>query len=193
MALLDGPMFGNRNVGGDTGRALFFVRDRAARIETVSQRPSEGVTLSVEGVEVVARRGASAPEGADVAVQGWPSLVWAGEAVGTNVGTNAQRVQRAAVAVLRDGRIALAASRASDVVRFSRDLVALGALGAAYTDGGSSTYLGANGRPIVSAPHPAVFSWLRFEPPGESAEGDELGALVVLGALGAAAWAAARR
>ena len=196
VALLDGPMWGNRNVGGDTGRALFFVRDRAASVETVSQSASEGVTLAVDAGEVVARRGASAPESAPVAVQGWPPLVWAGVAVATNVGSNAERVQRAGLAVLRDGSLAFCASRASDVARFARDLVSLGALAAAYTDGGSSTYLGREGVALVSAPSPVVFTWLRFEPPGASGGGDELGGLVLaglmLGALGAAAKAAAR-
>ena len=173
-AILDGPMWSNRRLDGTSGAApLFRLLDTAGRVDVPSQRAGEGVTLSVvEGVASARRTDAVAP-GASVAVQGWPPLIVEGEVVATDVGSNAERVGRAAWALMGDGRVGLFAARASAMRAFAVELRALGAVAAGYTDGGSSTYLRGRAAPFdpVTAPAPRVFAWLVLTPPGLRAPG----------------------
>lgn len=159
---LDGPMF------GPSGRVTeWTLRDRATGVDLTGSRRGEGLYLSVaDGRATMAR----APlEGAAVVVQTWPPLLEGGRVVATNVGTNAERVWRAALGILADGRVC-AAVRQADVVTFARDLAAHGVTAAGYTDGGSSTVLWTReapawGRQTAGAKVPA---WITAEAPSSA-------------------------
>lgn len=202
VGLLDGPMFGNRRIAGvDRTAALFALRDAPGGVDVPSQEPAQGVTLSVLGDgTAVASRGGVIPSSAAVGVQGWPSLIVAGEITATNVGTNSERVPRAAWAQLPGNRVALVATTGRSMVDFAQAIRAdLRAESAGYTDGGSSTYLGARGAPSgwvgITAPSPRVYAWLVLTSPnaatsGESGGGDVAIAAVVVAML---AWRGGRR
>lgn len=138
-AALDGPMFDDR------GRPQYLVMGPGA--QAPSQFPTRGATLAVDRngrAQVV--DGGVAPADSAVAVQGYPALVRRGVNVASRE-IDTSRRSRAAFGVLADGTVFLAASRAAGMHAFAEALVQLGAVDAAYTDGGSSTalLLGAGG------------------------------------------------
>lgn len=130
---LDGPMF------DDAGRPQYLVAGPGA--SAPSQFPDRGATLAVDGsgrARVVS--GGVAPAGSAVAVQGYPALVRSRANVASRE-VDTSRRSRAALGVLADGTVFFAATRAASMYAFAAALVALGAVDAAYTDGGSSTAL----------------------------------------------------
>lgn len=132
-AVLDGPMFDDR------GRPQYLVMGPGAQAPT--QFPTRGATLAVDRngrAQVV--DGGVAPTDSVVAVQGYPALVRRGVNVASRE-IDTSRRSRAAFGVLSDGAVFLAASRAAGMHAFAEALVQLGAVDAAYTDGGSSTAL----------------------------------------------------
>jgi hypothetical protein len=159
---LDGPMFNG------AGRVTeWTLRDRTTGVDLTGSRRAEGLYLSVAGDRATMAR---APlEGAAVVVQTWPPLLEGGRVVATNTGTNAERVWRAAIGVMADGRVC-AAVRQADVLTFARDLAAHGVSSAGYTDGGSSTVLWTReapawGRQTAGAKVPA---WITAEAPSSA-------------------------
>ena len=159
-ALLDGPMFA---LCPDTPRAsteaeryrlahcdrLVYGIHVAGVFTTPSLEPSAGATLAVTRGHATLTPGWSAPPGASVAVQGYPPLVRGGRVVASNVGANAERNDRAAVGILRDGRVAFAILRA-DMEGFGAALAQHGDEWI-YTDGGGSAYLGVDGRRLAGS------------------------------------------
>lgn len=132
-AALDGPMF------DDQGRPQYLVMGPGA--QAPSQFPARGATLAVDRngrAQVV--DGGVAPADSVVAVQGYPALVRRGANVASRE-IDTSRRSRAAFGVLADGTVFIAASRAAGMHAFAEALVQLGAVDAAYTDGGSSTAL----------------------------------------------------
>jgi hypothetical protein len=132
-AALDGPMFDDR------GRPQYLAMGPGA--QAPSQFPTRGATLAVDRngrAQVV--DGGVAPADSVVAVQGYPALVRRGVNVASRE-IDTSRRSRAAFGVLADGTVFFAASRAAGMHAFAEALVQLGAVDAAYTDGGSSTAL----------------------------------------------------
>lgn len=152
VALLDGPMFelveGGTNYAASRGsRLLYRYLDRRHGINVATRYPERGATVSVtpEGrVSVVS--GAGEVEGAVFACQGYPELIRDGRLVARDV-VNTDRVGRAALCVLDDGRVAFAVGRAP-MAEFGRALLNLQGVrvrDAIYTDGGGSTTLALRG------------------------------------------------
>lgn len=191
---LDGPMFNG------AGRVTeWTLRDRAGGVDLTGSRRTEGLYLAVENGR--ATMGRAAPSsGAAVVVQTWPPLLEAGRVVATNTGTNAERVWRAALGIMGDGRVC-AAVRQADVVTFARDLAAHGVSSAGYTDGGSSTVLWTREAPAWGRQTPGakVPAWITAEAPSSGpgapssgGPGAPLGALAAVLGGGLLLWGAAR-
>jgi len=155
LAALDGPMFAA--IGSGRARIKYRHYDQDAGVDLPTTDPS-GLTVSVVDGAAVVRDGATVVRGAKVAVQLYPSLVRGG-AVVARADINRERVWRAALCVLRDGRLAFAVAVGS-MVAFARALADLGAVDAGYTDGGSSTRLQTDGDAYGSSRPRAVASWL---------------------------------
>lgn len=130
LAVACGPMFSH-------GVCDFLLRDSSSGASVASKHPTFGATVSV--VDGVAQVHRGAFEGAPVAVQGYPSLMLEG-AVTTSPDVDAETTGRVGLAVMRDGRVALAVGSMS-MDRFARALRDAGARDAVYLDGGSSTWL----------------------------------------------------
>jgi hypothetical protein len=143
-AALDGPMFGSACSphGRGPGCVQYRLRDRRRDVDLPSIYPDRGLTFAVGGITSSARvlRGADDDEigSASVAVQTWPTLVDNGDP--TSGSADREAVGRAALCVLRDGRLAFAAGT-GPMGTFARELVERGVLWAGYTDGGGSTGL----------------------------------------------------
>lgn len=147
-AVLDGAMFSLCAPGGyasSTCADLDYLL-RGEGLFDDGEHLADGGTVSVtpQGTAVV-RPGADAVPGARLSVQLYPTLVRDGQVIVSNNGTNADRVWRAALCVLDDGRLAFAIMQA-DMQTFARTLIAaLRARHAYYTDGGGSTSLAVRG------------------------------------------------
>lgn len=183
-AVACGPMFSH-------GVCDFLLRDVSSGASVASKHPTFGATVAV--VDGVAQVHRGAFEGAPVAVQGYPSLVFEG-AVTTSPDIDAETVGRVALAVMRDGRVALAVATLP-MDRFARALRDAGATFAVYLDGGSSTWLrtsdhthGSSGRRLPS------FVVLRGgEHASESASSGSGGLIALVVAILAASRRRARR
>lgn len=145
-------------------RPRFLLRDVGADVAAVTSEPDEGVTVWVERGVGGAAYGGRAPDGAEVAVQGWPSLVRDGAVSATNVGTNAERDTRVGVGLTADGRIVVV-STVGTMVQLAERMVAAGARWAGYLDGGSSLQLEGGGVRRVSSRAATVPVFLLAEPP----------------------------
>jgi len=159
--IVNGAMFDGAH------RPRFLLRDVAAGVSYGSSEPDEGVTVWVERGVAGAAYGGRAPDGAEVAVQGWPSLVRAGVASATNVGTNAERVWRPGIGVTADGRIVVVAV-VGTMVQLAERMVAAGAWWAGYLDGGSSLQLEGGGVRRASPDVAPVPVFLLAKPPAGS-------------------------
>lgn len=158
--LVDGPMFSP--AGAVTEWTL---RDRQTGASVAGTRAREGVVLLVEaGRARVARP--PAPDSADVVVGLWPPLVEASRVVATDVGTNRERVWRVGVGATSTGDVVVVA-HVGPMTGLARELVAAGAVGAGYTDGGSSSAVWVAGHGVVPAlsAAPRVPAWIAAEPP----------------------------
>ena len=100
--------------------------------------PDRGGTLTVTGNMASVASGWSTPPWGGVAWQGYPLLVSGG--VPERFTGDADRVERAAVGLLPDGRVVFATG-VSGMAEFARGLAGLGLSWAAYSDGGGSTAL----------------------------------------------------
>ena len=162
-AALDGPMFEKCNPGDSyqsqpCGHVLYRHYDLTGGIDIPSVHPNQGVTISVlaDGTAQAAR-GAAVPPGATVAVQLYPEMVANGTPVPVRPG-DAER--RAALAIMRDGRLAFIASTPMTNDQFGIRLAQAGALYAGYTDGGGSTSLQTPTGYVGSSEHRRVLTWL---------------------------------
>lgn len=137
-AICSGPMFDGRGL-----RFAFF--DAARGVNVPSRNPGDGQTLAVVGGVARAARGGAIPAGAQVAVQGYPSLVEGGRPVDCQEGERGRR--RLAWAVMDGGRVALVGV-VGTMWALRAELVRGGAQAAAYLDGGgASQFRAAGGRP----------------------------------------------
>lgn len=141
-AALDGPMFGSACSphGRGPGCLQYRLLDRARGLDSPSMYPDRGLTFAVGGIVSRARVLHGAPEAeiesARVAVQTWPTLVQNGDP--SSGSADPEAVGRAALCMLRDGRLAFAAGM-GPMGMFARELAGRGVLWAGYTDGGGST------------------------------------------------------
>lgn len=163
-AVLDGPMFKIVGEGGYASARAFRldyrVQSEVGTEDGGDATNARGITLSiVEGVAIV--RGGDDPHpAARVAVQLYPTLVRNGKTVASRE-LNREHTWRAGVAVLSDGRIALAVAPGT-MRGFAGALrEQLGAVDAGYGDGGGSTRLLLDdGRVFGSRENRRVASWL---------------------------------
>lgn len=171
-ALLDGPMFdlcpgtpsartqAERYRLASCARLVYGVLDTAARLSIPSQLPTAGLTFARVGEQLHVARGWNVHPGANLALQCYPALVLEGRVVASNVGSNAERNERAAVARMTDGAMAFVVGR-TDMIDFATRLVQLGVRDAGYTDGGGSAYVGLHASQLAgSSEHRRVPVWL---------------------------------
>ena len=162
-AVLDGPMFNrcNPNLGYDAqscGHVLYKHFDLTSGVNIPSSYPNQGVTISVlRDGSTQAASGAAVPSGAVVAVQLYPELVANGAPVPVRLQDSASR---AALAIMRDGKLALVTSSPMTMPDFAQRLAEAGALYAGYTDGGGSTSLETQDGYTGSSEHRRVLTWL---------------------------------
>jgi hypothetical protein len=168
-AVLDGSMFDHRGV--------HMQLDRAAGIWVPGNwSGGQGGTLYVQDGVARVVRGKVVPPGASVAMQLSPELVRDGVEVHSD-GADEGNAWRAAAGVLRDGRVFFAVAKGGNE-NFARRLLAEGAWGATYSDGGGSTALLVGDGPRIGDPeNRRVAVWILDRGPGA---GD---ALLTLGAL----------
>ncbi len=162
--LLDGAMF-RPCAGGPTdyasyvcGEVDYAFLDAASGVAQASRYPDRGATV------LVTRRGQSAvvdggtprdwPVVPLVAWQGYPALVREGVRAISGA-SDTQRVGRAGLGRLADGRLFFAAMHGS-MLDFTLAVLALGAPGEVtdliYSDGGGSTVLALREGPVLSSP-----------------------------------------
>jgi hypothetical protein len=163
-AMLDGAMFRLTDRRGyETSQKAMLdygARDDAHELSYHGLYPGRGITIAVHDGRAVVADGWSAPELAHVAAQFYPTLVHGGAVVARR-DRNTQRVQRAGLAVLRDGRLALFVCKAGLRVVAERLRGVLDATDAGYTDGGGSTRLALrDGRWFGSTENRRVACWL---------------------------------
>lgn len=166
VAVLDGPMFRIADPAHPdyrryrAGKIDYHVVDRALGIEDDggSATDTRGITLSVLGNAAFVAKGDRVAEGADVAVQLYPSLIENGVVV-ASPSVNADEVWRAGVGLRADGKLILAVGRGT-MRWFAEQLAAAGATQAGYTDGGGSTRLETRERFWGSTENRRVVCWL---------------------------------
>lgn len=167
VAALNGPMFdvcsGQAIPAGNAGYArsvcdVLEYRHQDGAVQARGSYPSRGMTFSVMGDSVVVQHGDQAVAGAKVAIQGYPPLVDSGQNVAM-YSPNVDTVWRSALALMRDGRLALAIGN-MPMPLFAARLLEAGATYAAYTDGGGSTALVTESGITGSSEHRPVPSWL---------------------------------
>lgn len=164
-AVMDGPMFEKCDPGaGYASQSCGYVQyrhfDLSNGLNVASRYPGRGVTLSVlSDGSTQAAQGATVAPGATVAVQLYPELVANGSPV--SVSNADGSASRAALAIMRDGRMAFVVSQPMLMSTFAQRLAGGGAVYAGYTDGGGSTSLGtAAGQYTGSAEHRRVLTWI---------------------------------
>jgi hypothetical protein len=169
-AALNGPMFdGVPSDSNATYDVIDFLHyDPAGGISLPGRNPNEGVTIWTDGTVAYASPGGQVPSNAVVAIQTYPTLVQGGASmVDTSVPSNGTAEWRAAIAILADGRVALAVG-AMTMGQLAAALIAAGATDAGYTDGSYSTALATPGGTTGPTPHRAVASWIIAVPPDGS-------------------------
>lgn len=183
-AALDGPMFDTCG-GADYASAecdvpLFLQYDTQRNVSLPGQRPGVGVLIAVVNGAAMASRTIQVPDGASVAVQLYPALVDRGNPVSPSDST---AEQRAALALLDDGRLAFAIG-AMSMPAFAQALIDAGAIYAGYTDGGGSTHLVTPDRVRGASEQRRVASWLVAEGGGGATTTDVGIGLVLLAIAG---------
>ena len=147
----------------------------------------DGMTISVVGGRAVATVANVVPPGASVAVQLYPALLSNGHVLAT-ADRDTDRVQRAGLFIMADGRLGLAMGPGLSMLSFANAAKLNGALSGGYTDGGGSarwalrdgTWYGASeDRPVAS--------WIVIRDNSISAE-TLLGLAFGMGAVGAGLW-----
>lgn len=149
LAALDGPMFGNCDPGSSYATSncadpRFAQLDQSVGVSDPPNRGEEnsGVSVSIVDGLAIWSGGSGFDRRATVGVQMYPALVMDGEIQATRAtGSNADRVKRAAVAGLANGRLAFCYA-IDTMAGFARRIRDAGAVWAGYTDGGGSTALG---------------------------------------------------
>lgn len=195
-AVLDGSMFSLCSSGG-YARADCADLDYLLRGEGVSdggENPTDGLTISVTPAGTArVLPGAAVVDGARVAVQLYPTLVRDGAVIVSNRDNNADRVWRAALGVMADGRLVFAIMVA-DMQTFARALIAFGVRDAGYTDGGGSASLAVRGDQRYGASEDRrVASWLlAYDPAPPAGLPSPFATVAVAAALGALTYAAVR-
>ncbi len=158
---LDGPMY--RETGTGRGDPQYALLDRTAGLDEPSERSASGISLGIVDGRWAVRPGGVLPTGSKTGVQLYPTLVLDGQ-VQSTAAHDQGREWRAGVAALRDGRILFATGQMA-MADFARELLALGAVHAGYTDGGGSARLVArDGTWRGSRENRAVPSWLLAVP-----------------------------
>lgn len=185
------------------GTDKFLLRDITTGLNIPSSVLDQGATVWVKDGVAGGAYGGSAPAGASVAIQGWPSLVVSSTVTATNTGTNSERDTREGIGVTSDGRILVAhvLGTMTDLANRMRDA---GATTAAYLDGGSSSQLRAvTSAGIVRRDSPravGIPTYIYAAPPsgaqsnGGSADGTGEAVLVggTIAAVGLLGWLATR-
>jgi hypothetical protein len=195
-AVLDGPMFEkcdpSRSYLEQACGIPSYRHFDLSSVDIPTSYPNRGVTISVlQNGNTQAVTGSAVPPNARVSVQLYPELVRNGRVVGTRDDGPASR---AALAVLRDGRMAFVVSQPMSMPEFSEALVAAGALYAGYTDGGGSTSLQTTGFYAGSREHRRVITWLVAKArPSPSAGSGLIAAVALTAAVGALLWCGAKK
>lgn len=167
-AVLDGPMFTKCDPSGsyasqDCGHVVYQHFDLSSGVSFESKRSSVGMTISVmpDG-STVAASGSTAAQGARLSVQLYPKLVVQGQPA--SVADQGVFGYVAALAVMRDGRMAFVIGRNMSLPTFARQLADAGAVYAGYTDGGGSASLATLDGYVGSSEHRRVLTWLVAKP-----------------------------
>lgn len=174
IAAVDGPMFGfcsterrrdYANYSCGSNRFKLFYPDRFIAIPGTT--PNDGSTLSVVNGVAVWNPGANVPNGADFAVQLYPTLISNG--VVTRGLSDLDTNKRVAVGVMEDGSVFLAYHPRVSMPDLAAALKSAGAKHAGYTDGGGSAAMwvdtNLDGNPEFSANLVGrrVISWITLE------------------------------
>lgn len=133
-----GPMFAFDSTG--RLRPLGVAVDRAAGVELASTQPSHGATVAVVDGRASVSTGATVPQGATVAVQGYPTLVESGR-VQVSGQHDQESTQRVAIGVDTTGQIVIAAAPSMSMLAFAQWLSTTNVRDAVYLDGGSAAEL----------------------------------------------------
>jgi hypothetical protein len=168
------------DLGSGLARVRFRHFDRARGIDLPGASPDAGMFIGVDRGRAITGNGRGIGRRADVLVQLYPALVQMGQSKVPSPDPNPERDWRAALCILRDGKLAFAVAPSSPMGLFADKLRAMGVVHAGYTDGGSSTSLVLPPNRIGSPNPRAVATWLTVLP-----QGSGLVAIGVLGLLGA--------
>ena len=190
-AVACGPMFG---FDGGHVRPLTALRDRAAGVELESTQPDVGGMVAVVNGAARWVDGGTVPDGATVAVLGYPAVVVNGSVAVTGA-HDQEQVSRVAVGIDRDGRVFLAFARALSMLAFARWIAANGGRFATYLDGGSAAALDTRNQSVSVNASRALPSVVGFAATSSSSSTRERfdPAPVILGLAAAFAWRRARR
>jgi hypothetical protein len=164
-----------------------FDRSRDINAPGVPAKSLDGMTISVVGGRALATAANLVPAGASVAVQLYPALLSNGHVLAT-ADRDTERVYRAGLFIMADGRLGLAMGPGLSMLSFANAAKLNGAVTGGYLDGGGSarwalrdgTWYGASeDRPVAS--------WIVIRDNSISAE-TLLGLALGMGAVGAGLW-----
>jgi hypothetical protein len=161
-------------------RPLALHWDAGRGINIPSRRPKQGLTFGVAGGAAVVQDGGQLPQGATIAIQGFPALVRHGVAqpVDDTTASDREITGRSAIARFRDGRLGVIAG-AGSLTGLRDATVRLGAIDAAHLDGGGSYYRRVGDRVAQSGNHRRLASWIVVRA-DDSSDGGGSAALALL-------------
>jgi exopolysaccharide biosynthesis protein len=169
LAAINGPYFDTASNDtanyNDTPYDTLLTRhyDPSTGVNATGTHPSDGSTISVVNGRAVITPGSSIPDGATVAIQGWPTLLANAQ---TQALTNLDAALRSALAILWNGQLAFVISNSAMTLSdFARAIAnELGATDAINLDGGGSTALVFPEVKYGSGANRRVASWLIMRP-----------------------------
>ena len=121
-------------------RPLGVAVDRSAGVELASTQPSHGATVAVVDGRAVFSTGATVPQGAAVAVQGYPTLVEGGQ-VQVSGQHDQESTGRLAIGIDTQQQVVIAAAPSLAMRPFAQWLSTTNVTDAVYLDGGSAAEL----------------------------------------------------
>jgi hypothetical protein len=164
LAVMAAPMFGHTASGSCGGGLKPCTRqlDKSHGIDLMgaSRLNASGVTISVVGGRASAARGNVVAPGATVAIQGYPTLAFGGQASGGGAESSV-----AGIGLLSSGRIMYLVASGGSLAELGTLFVQRGATAAGYCDAGSSAalYVRGEGYRGVHARNPTLPAWIIAE------------------------------
>lgn len=163
-AVMAAPMFSHTGSGSCGGGLKPCTRqlDKSHGIDLMgaSRLNASGVTISVVGGRASAARGNVVAPGATVAIQGYPTLAFGGQASGGGAESSV-----AGLGLLSNGRIMYLVASGGSLSELGTLFVQRGATAAGYCDAGSSAALYVRGEGFrgVHARNPTLPAWIIAE------------------------------